>query len=301
MKQVIIAVLFVCGLTAELLRPRVRAAPIVAKNERASRRPICGNEGAVGSIALSMAIARHQHFVYDKSVNAEGHPDLAVSRIAAAIGEPARVRILYCLLDGHARTSTELAVVAEVSPSTASVHLNRLKTDHLIKVLVQGKHRYYSLQGTEVASALEALSVLAGGSGGKFVPYTPSYLRAARTCYDHIAGTLGVSLHDRLKALGWLSTCSDGHDGAYDLSHNGVKGFEILGIDIAATRMLRRRFAFACLDWSERRSHLGGAMGAALLNLALKRKWVVQELGSRVLCVTSHGRREMLARFALHL
>src|SRR5512132_411800 len=149
-----------------------------------------------------MRIARHQYFVYDHIMNVT--TDTAVSRIAAAIGEPARTRILYCLLDGHARTSTELAAVAEVTPSTASVHLNRLRKEHLIKVLEQGKHRYYSLQGAEVASALEALSVLANGSRVKFVPTTPHYLRAARSCYDHIAGMLGVQLHDRLKAMGWF-------------------------------------------------------------------------------------------------
>src|SRR5271163_3678302 len=135
----------------------------------------------------------------------EGHADVGVSRIAAAIGEPARARMLYCLMDGHARTSTELAMVADVSPSTASVHLNRLKMEHLVKVLVQGKHRYYSLGGPDVAAALEGLSVLAGSGRGKFVPNTPSRLRNARTCYDHMAGTLGVALHDRLQALGWLS------------------------------------------------------------------------------------------------
>src|SRR5258708_11754080 len=124
--------------------------------------------------------------------------DVAVSRIAAAIGEPARARILYCLVDGHARTSTELAVVADVSPSTASVHLSRLKTECLIKVFAQGKHRYYSLEGPDVASALEGLSVLAGGSRRKFVPNTPSRLRVARTCYDHMAGTVTVVTHDRL-------------------------------------------------------------------------------------------------------
>src|SRR6202453_729695 len=140
------------------------------------------------------------------AIRAEHHPDNAVSRIAAAIGEPARARMLYSLLDGHARTSTELAMVAEVSPSTASVHLNRLKTEHLVKVHVQGKHRYYSLKGPSVASALEGLSVLAGSPRDKFVPSTPSRLRAARTCYDHMAGTIGVSLHDRFQALGWLST-----------------------------------------------------------------------------------------------
>ena len=135
-------------------------------------------------------------------MNVEHYADAAVARIAAAIGEPARARMLYCLMDGHARTSTELAMVAEVSPSTASAHLNRLKAEHLVKVLVQGKHRYYSLEGPDVASTLEGLSVLAGSVRREFVPSTPSRLRAARTCYDHMAGTVGVSLHDRFKSFG---------------------------------------------------------------------------------------------------
>src|SRR5580658_6624373 len=134
--------------------------------------------------------------------------ETAISRIAAAIGEPARARMLYCLMDGHARTSTELSVVANVSPSTASVHLNRLMTERLVKVLVQGKHRFYSLEGPSVANALEGLSVLAGRARDKFVPSTPSRLRAARTCYDHMAGAAGVALHDRFQALGWLSAVS---------------------------------------------------------------------------------------------
>jgi DNA-binding transcriptional ArsR family regulator len=246
-----------------------------------------------------MVVVTHPRFVYDQSMNAEPEADLAGARIAAAIGEPARARILYCLVDGHARTSTELSVVAEVSPSTASVHLNRLARENLIKVLAQGKHRYYSLQGPEVARALEALSVLAGVSWGKFVPKTPGYLRAARTCYDHIAGTLGVLLHDRLKVLGWLAPCSDGGGDGYDLTLSGFQAMEALGIDIADTRRERRLFAFRCLDWSERRSHLGGALGAALLRLALKRKWVIQELDSRALSVTSFGRRELQARLGL--
>lgn len=232
---------------------------------------------------------------------ADDRADLAVSRIAAAIGEPARARMLYQLVDGHARTSTELAIVAEVSPSTASVHLNRLKSERLIKVWVQGKHRYYSLEGPEVASALEALSVLAGASRDKFVPATPGYLRAARTCYDHIAGTLGVALHDRFKALSWISASSDGREAVYDVTPDGVKALEKLGVDVAAMRALRRRFAFPCLDWSERRSHLGGAIGAALLNIALKNKWLAQELDSRALSVTTFGRRELLARFGLQV
>jgi DNA-binding transcriptional ArsR family regulator len=224
-------------------------------------------------------------------------PDAAVAPIAAAIGEPARARMLYCLVDGRARTSTELAVVAEVTPSTASVHLQRLKAQRLVKVFAQGKHRYYSLDRPDVAAALEALNVLASRTSA-FVPNTPHGLRSARTCYDHIAGTLGVSLYDRFTALGWLSAWSRS-DRACELTAAGRSAFEALGIDVDATRALRRRFAFACLDWSERRPHLGGALGAAVLRLALRRRWVEQDLDSRILRVTSAGRRELLARFGV--
>jgi DNA-binding transcriptional ArsR family regulator len=222
------------------------------------------------------------------------------SGIAAAIGEPARARILYSLMDGRARTSTELAVVAEVSPSTASAHLNRLKAADLVRVLVQGKHRYYSLQGPDVAHLLEGLSILAGAAREKFVPTTPSRLCAARTCYDHMAGSVAVALHDRFKALGWLATGSASTDHAYELTPAGTRAMEALGIDLEATRRLRRRFACACLDWSERRPHVGGALGAALLKLALTQKWVTQDLDGRALAITSRGRREMQIRFGLH-
>jgi DNA-binding transcriptional ArsR family regulator len=248
----------------------------------------------------NMPVAEHVHFVYDQTMNVE-HADAAISKIAAAIGEPARARMLYCLSDGRARTSTELAVVADVSPSTASVHLQRLKTQRLVKVLAQGKHRYYSLDGANVAAALEALSVLAGGSPSASVPNTPNRLRAARACYDHIAGSLGVSLHDRFQTLGWLAADSTTGDNACDLTLSGTKAFAALGIDVEATRSLRRRFAYACVDWSERRPHLGGALGAALLKLALQRKWVLHDLDSRALGITSFGRREMLTRFGLRV
>jgi DNA-binding transcriptional ArsR family regulator len=267
----------------------------------ASRRLIYVDKVSGGLTFRSLPVARQEHFVYHQSMNVENQPDAAVSRIAAAIGEPARAHMLYCLMDGHARTSTELAVVAGVSPSTASVHLNRLRTAHLVKVLIRGKHRFYSLEGPNVARALEGLSVLAGVRRGKFVPSTPSRLRAARTCYDHMAGMVGVSLHDRLRALGWLSSDPKGSDNTYDVTSAGTKVFEALGIDLKATRRMRRRFAFACLDWSERRPHVGGALGAALLNIALKRKWVVEDLNSRALDVTSLGQREMRARFGIQV
>ena len=222
--------------------------------------------------------------------------DARLSRIAAAIAEPARTRMLCCLMDGHARTSTELAIVADVSPSTASVHLARLKEQQLVKVFSQGKHRYYSLESPSVAAALEALMVVAGGSHEGFVPRTPSRLRVARTCYDHMAGAVAVSLHDRFNERGWLLPGSAG-DNAYDLTEDGARALASLGIDIAAVRALRRRFAYACVDWSERRPHIGGALGAALLKVAVQRKWVDPDLDSRSLGVTLLGRREMKARF----
>lgn len=247
-------------------------------------------------IVASMTVARHRHFVYHRSMNVETI-DTDVSSIAAAIGEPARARMLYCLSDGRARTSTELAVVAEISPSTASAHLQRLLGRRLVKVFAQGKHRYYSLEGADVAAALEALSVLASGSREAFVPNTPNRLRAARTCYDHIAGALGVALHDRFKAMGWLSDAPG--DNSYEFAPRGTKALAALGIDIEVARKLRRRFAYACVDWSERRPHLGGAVGATLLAVALRRKWVIQDLDSRALAITKVGRRELLARFGV--
>jgi hypothetical protein len=116
-----------------------------------------------------------------------------------------------------------------------------------------------------------------------------------------MAGTLGVSLHDRFQALGWLSADSTGRGNAYDLTVDGTKALEAIGIDLEATRALRRRFACGCLDWSERRPHVGGALGAALLKAALKRNWVTQDLDSRALGITSLGRREMLTRFGLRV
>jgi DNA-binding transcriptional ArsR family regulator len=227
------------------------------------------------------------------------NPDLAVSRVAAAIGEPARVRMLFNLMDGVARTSTELAAVADVSPSTASAHLNQLREVHLITVSAQGRHRYYSLAGTEVADALEKLSVVAGAPANIFVPKTPMRLRGARTCYDHIAGRLGVLLHDHFLTAGWIHLSSkEGYD-VYDVTPVGVEAMESFGIDLTKTHSLRRKFAYPCLDWSERRPHLGGALGAVFLDQLLKLRWVTQDLDSRCLELTSKGKREARARFGI--
>ncbi|MBB4222875.1 MULTISPECIES: ArsR/SmtB family transcription factor [Variovorax] len=225
--------------------------------------------------------------------------DFQLARLAGAIAEPARARMLSCLMDGHARTATELATVAEVAASTASAHLARLKEERLVDVLVQGKHRYFRLANDDVASALESLMVVAGTPrtppAPEFRPSTPSRLRSARTCYDHMAGTAGVALHDRLHAQGWLSGLQSG---SYELTPDGAIALESLGVEIDEVRRSRRRFACACLDWSERRPHLGGALGAAWLQLSLKRGWVRQELDGRALTLTPKARREMPELFS---
>jgi len=221
-----------------------------------------------------------------------------VSEIAAAIAEPARTRILYALLDGRARTSTELAIVAEVSPSTASVHLAKLRERQLVKMRAQGKHRYFTLFDAQVAAALEALNVLAGAPRERFRPNTPHRLRGARTCYDHMAGALAVALHDRLFALRWLKR-ERPDDTEYLLTASGAEALGNLGADVDAARSTRRRFACACLDWSERRPHLAGAIGAELLNVTLKRKWLLRDLDSRALSITPAGKRELRARFGI--
>src|SRR5262245_46066197 len=240
-----------------------------------------------------MPVVRQPRFVYHQIMNVM-ESDAAVAPIAAAIGEPARARMLYTLVDGRARTATELATFAEVTPSTASVHLQKLTALRLVRVSAQGKHRYFSLDRPEVAAALEALSVLAGNAHRPFVPSTPVALRAARTCYDHIAGALGVAIYDRCAARGWLSAA--GADASCDVTPLGRAGFAALGVDVESARRLRRRFAFGCVDWSERRPHLAGALGAAILGRALEQKWIVQDLDSRVLGGTPAGRRELAGR-----
>lgn len=224
-------------------------------------------------------------------------PDQLAAGIAAAIGVPARARMLYALLGGRTRTSTELAVAADVTASTASIHLGLLKKLGLVTVVAEGKHRIYGLENRDVAELLESLCVVAGARDKRRTP-VPHPLRAARSCYDHLAGKLGVAVHDRFATLRWLKH-DDGDTQSYRVSPAGVKGLASLGIDLAQARARRRRFAYACLDWSERRPHLGGALGAAVLDRALERHWVRRDSDSRALELTTAGRRALLETLGL--
>lgn len=249
-----------------------------------------------GSVTRSLPAC----FVYNESMDVVRN-DAPIADVAAAIAEPARARMLCRLLDGHARTATELAIVGGVSASTASAHLAKLLARRLVKVAAQGRHRYYSLASAHVAAALEALTVVAGAPRAPFMPNTPGRLRSARTCYDHMAGALAVALHDRMFALRWLSHAPARGDAAYEVTKTGSTALIELGVDVAAARAARRRFACGCLDWSERRPHLAGALGAALLELSLQRKWVVRDLDSRALSVTAKGNRDLRTSFGVEI
>lgn len=213
------------------------------------------------------------------------------SEPAALIGDPARAAILTALLDGRAWTASELALEAGVGAPTASAHLAKLSTGGLIQVVAQGRHRYYRLAGPEVVAALEALmKIAAQRSPPKRRPGPrDAAMREARTCYDHIAGRLGVAIFDRLRAQRWIKQSADG----WALTRAGVTGLdEVLGLDVAAIPTLRRALVKPCLDWSERTEHLGGALGAALLDRALAEGWVKRADG-RALALTDKGRQRL--------
>jgi DNA-binding transcriptional ArsR family regulator len=227
--------------------------------------------------------------------------DEGVHTIAAAIGDPGRSKMLFSLLDNCARTATELAVVAGLRASAASSHLARLKEERLVKVVKQGRHHYYTLYSPDVATVLEGLLALSGATMPRFVTKYPTQLRHARTCYDHIAGTLGVALLDTFLREGWLVEDDPANAQSYSLSPKGTKAFSVLGIDVSELETQRRQLGVPCLDWSERRPHLRGSLAAAILTLAKKKKWVVGEIDSRALTLTAKGRREMSAIFGLKL
>lgn len=209
-------------------------------------------------------------------------PDIA--SIARVIGEPARARMLYALLDGRALPATDLARVAGVAPSTASVHLSQLIAAGLVDVERQGRHRYHRLAGSDVAVAVESLAAVAPlrPIGGLRAVDRVDAERAARSCYDHLAGTFGVAVTDRLCVLGALDPT--------DLSLLDPAPFAALGVTIPAAGPRRRPLTRWCLDWSERRPHLAGALGAEVLQTFLDNRWVTRRPTGRALRVTDVGR-----------
>lgn len=211
-----------------------------------------------------------------------------IAEVAAAVGEPARAAMLAALMDGRALTATELAEVAAIMPQTASGHLARLAAVGLITADKQGRHRYHRLASAEVARMIESVMQIAGDiSLARPLPRIgprDAALRRARTCYDHLAGALGISIADALRASGAVEIDGD----AAVLTEVGQAQMQALGI-LAPARSTRP-VCRPCLDWSERRPHLAGALGAAICSHALDQAWVRRRAGTRALEITPAGR-----------
>ena len=220
-------------------------------------------------------------------------PDIA--RVGSLIGDPARSNMLACLMEGRALTASELAAEAGVTAQTASSHLSRLEDGGLISRRKQGRHHYFALANNDVAALLEAMMGLAARSGHlrtRTGPTDPA-LRLARVCYDHLAGEKAVQLLDSLIARQLVV-----EDGDYiSLTEEGRNFVEALDIDPAALARTRRPLCRSCLDWSERRSHLAGALGAALLNRFYELGWARRKSGSRVVTFTPAGEKAFARLF----
>ncbi|AKR56631.1 ArsR family transcriptional regulator [Devosia sp. H5989] len=218
-----------------------------------------------------------------------------IASVAALLGDPARANMLTALMDGRALTVSELATAAGVTLQTASGHLSKLEGANLLTTEKQGRHRYYRLSGGDVAQVLEGLMGLAQRTGAVRVRTGPNdpALRQARVCYDHLAGERGVELLGALVDQQVIA----GRDNPL-LTEKGRGFFAQLGIDTTHLSSGRRPLCRACLDWSERRNHLGGALGAAILETMLERGWVKRDQG-RALAFSSDGLKQFRSAFGI--
>ena len=223
-------------------------------------------------------------------MTASHEPRLA--RVAAMVADPARSRMLAYLLSGEYASAGELAKAASVTPATASGHLRKLQEASFVACAPRGRHRYYRLADAEVAHALEALALVAERDSHDRAWEHPERqrLRDARCCYGHIAGRLGVLLFDALQARGSLRPAT----GGFELSEGGLAWLNALGLD-PDRPSTRRRYAYACLDWSERRDHLAGQLADQIYRHFTEQGWLRRGSG-RAIQVTAAGRRELLPR-----
>jgi len=221
----------------------------------------------------------------------------AIAEIASLIGDPARANIILALMGGHALTAGELARSAGVTPQTTSGHLAKLTEARLVAVQKQGRHRYYRLASQEVAQTMQSLMVVAVAGPVRHHPIGPrdEALRIARTCYDHIAGRLAIALVDALSARDFIALNED----AALITEEGERFLVDFGLDLTAGKNAKRPLCRTCLDWSERRPHLAGRLGAALLFRLVELQWVRRMPDSRALNVTPEGRKGLVGVFAL--
>jgi len=223
--------------------------------------------------------------------------DVDIAPVAALLGDPARAAIVGALHDGRPSPAGELARRAGIAPSTASEHLRRLVDGGLLTVERSGRQRHFRLASGEVAYAVEALAAIAPRRPVRSLraANTASALEAARTCYDHLAGRLGVAIAESLVRLEALNA----DNGGFARGPRAAEVLSGLGVDLAAVSRRRRPFALGCLDWSERRPHVAGALGAAVADAFLGHGWVVRRPDDRALVVTAAGRTALAERLAI--
>jgi DNA-binding transcriptional ArsR family regulator len=217
------------------------------------------------------------------------------SDTAALLSDPARAAMLLSLMDGRSLPAGQLALIARIAPQTASSHLAKLVNGHLLAVECQGRHRYYRLANIHVAHAIESVLAIMPRPRVPSIPKPPraaAGLDFARTCYSHLAGRLAVEISDAFKQRRLL--LRDGPK-RYKLTRSGRDWFETFGIAISPSQAANSRFAYPCLDWTERRHHIAGNLGAALLKRLTELRWIVPVPDSRAVRVTVTG-REQLAR-----
>jgi DNA-binding transcriptional ArsR family regulator len=222
-----------------------------------------------------------------------------IAEVAALVGDPARANILCELLGGRALTATELALAAGVTPQTTSGHLGKLLAARLLVLMKQGRHRYYRLAGPHVGQMLETIMNVALSGPPRFQPKSrlDEKMRHARTCYDHLAGRLGVGLADRLIERELVILGEE----AGEVTPVGADFLSKLGVDLSGARARRRIFCRPCVDWTERRPHIGGAVGAALASRCFELKWIERPRDSRAVTITPAGRRGLTDVFALSI
>jgi DNA-binding transcriptional ArsR family regulator len=218
-----------------------------------------------------------------------------LSTIGSLLADDTRADILTVLMDGRAHTGSELARHVGVAPSTTSEHLSKLLDAGLVAVEPQGRHRYFRLASSDIAQLLETLGATPSPTPAPR-PSVPAALAFARRCYDHLAGELAVQIYDELVARAHLR---EGDEQRLVLTRSGAELFETIGVDTRSIGSGRRPGARRCLDWTERRHHLAGAAGAALLDALLSNRWVVQGPRPRSLRVTDAGRKALEGAFAL--
>ncbi|WP_299939523.1 helix-turn-helix transcriptional regulator [uncultured Nitratireductor sp.] len=211
-----------------------------------------------------------------------------LAQIASLVGDPARANMLAALMGGTALTASELAVEAGVTLPTASAHLSRLTEGGLLRMARQGRHRYYALSDHQVAGMLESIMGVAAALGPRKVLPGPrdTAMREARICYDHLAGEAGVAMFDAFAGRGFLTINGDD----VSLTEKGAGFFCDFGLDIEAMRRKRRPMCRSCLDWSVRRSHLAGSLGAGMLDRFIALNWVRRKKESRIIRFTPPGR-----------